>query len=263
MQKQNHPYHIIDQRPWPIISATITILIIINFISIFQKHKIYLRFLTFTFLLLIIYTWWQDVTRERTFKGLHSFKTIKRLKTGIILFIISEVIFFFSFFWTFFHSSLNPVIELGYNWPPTAIQYLNYIEVPLLNSLVLLTSGVTVTISHHYILSKKNITKANLYIIITIILGLYFTILQAIEYIQTSYTLADSVYGSIFFVTTGFHGLHVIIGSSFLLVILIRILKAHLSNTHHVGLESSIWYWHFVDVVWLFLYTFVYWWGSY
>jgi len=212
-------------------------------------------------LLLVSFQWWRDISRESTFQGLHTHKVIIGLKWGIILFITSEALFFFSFFWAFFHRSLSPTIEIGVWWPPSNLVPFNPFEVPLLNTIILLSSGVSVTWAHHALI-ENNHSQAVLSLALTTILGIYFTILQAYEYIEASFSIADSVYGATFFVATGFHGLHVIIGTSFLFICLIRLLINHFSSTHNFGFEAAAWYWHFVDVVWLFLYINVYWWGQ-
>lgn len=179
----------------------------------------------------------------------------------MILFITSEIFFFLSFFWAFFHSSLSPDIFIGQRWPCKGIKAFNPIGIPLINTIILLRSGITLTASHHFIIigNKK---KCNNFLFITIFLGVYFTFLQFIEYKEASFTIADSIYGSTFFIATGFHGLHVLIGTIFLLVCFIRRLKNHFSSYHHFGFEAAAWYWHFVDVVWLFLYIFIYWLGK-
>jgi cytochrome c oxidase subunit 3 len=145
-------------------------------------------------------------------------------------------------------------------WPPIGILIFNPFQVPLLNTAILLTSGVTVTWAHHGLI-ENNHSQTTQGLFFTIILGIYFTILQAYEYIEASFCIADAIYGSTFFIATGFHGLHVLIGTTFLLICLIRHIKNHFSNAHHFGFEAAAWYWHFVDVVWLFLYVSIYWWG--
>lgn len=204
--------------------------------------------------------WWRDVSRERSFQGFHTNLVINGLRWGMILFITSEVLFFFSFFWAFFHRSLSPNLELGMVWPPLGIQAINPFQVPLLNTTVLLASGVTVTLSHHAMI-KKISSLMTIRIKVTLILGFYFTLLQVWEYWDASYTMTDSSFGSRFFLATGFHGLHVLIGTLFLFFGFLRHKINIFSSSHHLGLESAIWYWHFVDVVWLFLYSFLYWWS--
>jgi len=227
----------------------------------FNHFEINLFFVGITILCITSYQWWRDVSRESTYQGLHTTKVTTGIKLGIILFIVSEVFFFLSFFWAFFHSSLSPSIEIGIQWPPIGIKPFNPIQIPLLNTIILLSSGVTVTWSHHRII-EKNLSEAKNSLAITIILGVYFTSLQALEYWEATFSISDSVYGSTFFMATGFHGLHVLMGTSFLAVCLGRIINNHFSRYHHFGFEAAAWYWHFVDVVWLFLYINIYWWGS-
>jgi len=211
--------------------------------------------------IIIIYKWWQDVIRERTFQGLHLFKVITIIQLGILFFITSEVIFFFSFFWRFFHSRLSVTDNLGRTWPPIGIFGFDPFDICLLNTAILLSSGVSLTWSHHRLI-HGNFSDSINGLLITILLGLYFTGIQLIEYIEAMFCISDSVYGTVFYVATGFHGLHVIIGTIFLIVCFIRIKNMNFSIKHHIGFESSIWYWHFVDIVWLFLYRVVYWWGA-
>jgi cytochrome c oxidase subunit 3 len=205
--------------------------------------------------------WWRDVVREATFQGHHTYIVQKGLRYGMILFITSEVLFFVAFFWAFFHSSLAPSVELGAIWPPKGIEVLNQWEVPLLNTVILLSSGATVTWAHHSIVSGDR-NGAILGLLLTVILALIFTALQGLEYYEAPFTIADGVYGSTFFIATGFHGLHVIIGTIFLSVCLIRLMKYHFTKHHHFGFEAAAWYFHFVDVVWLFLFVSIYWWGA-
>lgn len=259
---KNHPYHLVDVRPWPILGAFRAISIIIGLIKWFHIYDVSLFILAFTNTILIIYQWWRDITREGTFQGLHTSAVALGLRWGIILFITSEILFFISFFWGFFHRSLAPSIELGIIWPPKGIQTFNPIQIPLLNTLILISSGITVTWAHHRLI-ENNYKQAVYSLGITIILGIYFTILQAYEYIEAGFSIADSVYGSSFFIATGFHGIHVIIGTIFLTVCFFRQLFNHFSSIHHFGFEAAAWYWHFVDVVWLFLYVTIYWWGRY
>lgn len=232
----------------------------IGLIKWFHLNTPNLLFTGFIILILIIYQWWRDIVREASFQGLHTNKVSIGLRWGIILFITSEVFFFLAFFWAFLHSRLSPRIELGINWPPKGIKPFNPLEIPLLNTLILLRSGLTVTWTHHRII-ENNYYQSLQGLILTVILGFYFRILQLYEYIEAPFSIADSVYGSTFFITTGLHGLHVIIGSIFLFICLIRLIFNHFSSTHHFGFEAAAWYWHFVDVVWLFLYILIYWWG--
>nr|ALO70607.1 cytochrome c oxidase subunit 3 [Staphylinidae sp. 2 EF-2015] len=257
----NHPFHLVEVSPWPLLGALGAMISMIGLIKWFHFFSSTLFLIGFSIMLIIMYQWWRDITREGTFQGLHTLTVIMGLKWGMILFITSEVFFFISFFWGFFHSSLSPTIELGMLWPPKSIITFNPIEIPLLNTLILLTSGLTVTWAHHSII-ENNMKQANQALFLTIILGFYFTLLQSYEYIEASFCISDAIYGSSFYMATGFHGIHVIIGTTFLLICLIRQLQNHFSSTHHFGFEAAAWYWHFVDVVWLFLYISLYWWGS-
>jgi len=255
------PFHLVEPSPWPITGSLGAFFIAIGLVFWFHGEGVICLSLGIILVLITIFQWWRDVIRERTFLGFHTSIVESGLRYGIIIFIISEVFFFFSFFWAFFHSSLAPAIELGCIWPPVGIYPLDAFTTPLLNTCVLLFSGVTVTWSHFSLMegSRKESIESLMF---TVALGIYFTFLQAGEYIDTSFTVADRVYGSVFFVATGFHGLHVVIGSLFLVVCLYRILEHQMSRGRHFGFEAAAWYWHFVDVVWIFLYLWVYWWGS-
>nr|QEZ90469.1 cytochrome c oxidase subunit III [Archaster typicus] len=256
-----HPYHLVDQSPWPLTGAISALMMTSGLILWFHTNSNILFAIGTILLVLTIINWWRDVIREATFQGYHTLPVSTGLRYGMILFITSEICFFFAFFWAFFHSSLAPTIELGVSWPPTGITPINPFLVPLLNTAVLLSSGITVTWAHHSILARNRL-EAIQSLFLTICLGAYFTALQAWEYYDSPFTIADSVYGSTFFVATGFHGLHVLIGTTFLLVCFLRLVAHHFSNNHHFGFEAAAWYWHFVDVVWLFLYICIYWWGS-
>nr|QHD47877.1 cytochrome c oxidase subunit III [Peltoperlopsis cebuano] len=257
----NHPYHLVDQSPWPLTGAIGALVTVSGLVKWFHHYDMTLLTLGFLITSLTMLQWWRDITREGTFQGLHTFPVTLGLRWGMILFIISEVFFFISFFWAFFHSSLSPTSELGSMWPPAGIIPFNPIQIPLLNTAILLASGVTVTWAHHSLM-ENNHTQTLQGLFFTVTLGIYFSILQGYEYVEAPFTIADAVYGSTFFIATGFHGLHVIIGTTFLLVCLLRHNSNHFSSNHHFGFEAAAWYWHFVDVVWLFLYISIYWWGS-
>nr|BAF76624.1 cytochrome c oxidase subunit 3 [Asymmetron lucayanum] len=258
---QTHPWHLVEPSPWPLVGGSAAFTLTVGLVMWFHYNSTLLLTLGLVLVIMTMIQWWRDVVREATFQGCHTSYVIAGLRRGMVLFIVSEVFFFLAFFWAFFHSSLAPTVELGVTWPPTGIHPLNAFAVPLLNTAVLLSSGVTVTWAHHALLDG-NRTEAIQALAFTVILGLYFTALQAWEYYEAPFTIADGIYGSTFFVATGFHGLHVIIGSTFLLVCLIRQISYHYTSSHHFGFEAAAWYWHFVDVVWLFLYVCIYWWGS-
>nr|YP_004021896.1 cytochrome c oxidase subunit III [Phraortes sp. Iriomote Island]BAJ24496.1 cytochrome c oxidase subunit III [Phraortes sp. Iriomote Island] len=258
---QNHPFHMVQMSPWPLIGAMSTMLMLMGTINMFQqKHNLIMTMGMFMIIMTMI-QWWRDVIREGTYQGLHTKIVIKGLRWGMILFITSEILFFVSFFWAFFHSSLSPTVQVGSVWPPMDIIPFNPMQIPLLNTMILLSSGVSITWAHHSMLNN-NMKEMKFSIIMTIMLGMYFTALQGYEYLESPFSISDSIYGSSFFMATGFHGLHVIIGTTFLLVCCMRQFKFHFSNYHHVGFEAAAWYWHFVDVVWLFLYISIYWWGN-
>nr|YP_009258807.1 cytochrome c oxidase subunit III [Aneurus similis]AFI54673.1 cytochrome c oxidase subunit III [Aneurus similis] len=257
----NHPFHLVDPSPWPLTGSIGAMTITSGAVIWFHTNNSLLMLLGVIITLLTMYQWWRDITREGTFQGKHTIKVTEGLKLGMILFIISEVLFFVSFFWAFFHSSLAPTVEIGMTWPPNGITTFNPMEIPLLNTMILLCSGITVTWAHHSLM-ESNHSWATASLTLTVILGVLFTILQAYEYFEASFNISDSIFGSTFFMSTGFHGLHVIIGTMFLSVCLLRHVKFHFSPNHHFGFEAAAWYWHFVDVVWLFLYISIYWWGS-
>lgn len=257
----NHPFHLVTHSPWPLIGALRTITLLTGLIYWFHIYNINLLLLGLVIVLITIYQWWRDITREGTLQGCHTLKVTLGLRWGIILFIISEVFFFIAFFWAFFHNNLNPGIEIGRTWPPQSINSFNPFQIPLLNTIILLTSGISVTWAHHRIL-ENNLTQTKNRLTITVILGIYFSILQAYEYNEAPFTIRDRIYGTSFFIATGFHGLHVLIGTLFLRVTLIRHINFHFSSNHHFGLEAAAWYWHFVDIVWLLLYTIIYWWRA-
>ena len=260
MSKTYHPYHLVDPSPWPYVMSCGVLLTTLGTVVYFHYSQLFLVSLGFLSILVCMFLWLKDVIRESTFQGYHSKMVVLGLKIGFLLFIVSEILFFFSFFWAFFHSSLSPSVEIGVVWPPTGVDPLNPFSVPLLNTAILLSSGATVTWAHHGIVNG-NRKEAIQGLILTVFLGVFFTALQAIEYVEAPFSIADSVYGSTFFVATGFHGLHVIIGTLFLGVCLIRLFFSHFTKSHHFGFEAASWYWHFVDVVWLFLYVCIYWWG--
>ena len=256
-----HPYHIVDESPWPLYGSLGGLFLTSGIVSWFHLNSMRLFFLGLAILLLVIYQWWRDISREGASQGHHRAIVELGLRWGMLLFIVSEVFFFLRFFWAFFHSSLAPNVELGGVWPPLGLVVFNPFQVPLLNTLVLVSSGVRVTWAHHAIIEGK-FYQFKLAMVLTVFLGVYFTMLQGLEYYEARFSFADRVYGSTFFIATGFHGLHVIIGTLFLTVCLARHLNFEFRPSHHFGFEAAAWYWHFVDVVWLFLYLVVYWWGG-
>jgi len=259
---QNHPFHIVDPSPWPFVASLGAFFTLFGFAMYmhFYSNGFQLFILGLFLLVSTMAIWWRDVIREATFEGHHTSYVRKGLKLGMILFISSEVMLFFAFFWAFFHASLNPTIEIGCVWPPKGIVAINPWHVPLLNTLVLVTSGAFITWSHYALLAgyRKDSIEALSY---TIGLAAFFTLLQYYEYCVAPFTISDGVYGSVFYMTTGLHGSRVLIGTIFLAVCLYRLIRHHFTTTHHLGFECASWYWHFVDIVWIFVYFFIYWWG--
>lgn len=250
-------FHLVTFRPWPILLSISSIIIFIRII-IFLKLKI-LLYTRFILTFLILYQWWRDVIREGLYQGYHTKNVIIGIKIGIILFIVSEIFFFFGIFWTYFHIFLAPRIDIGINWPPKNITIFNPYHIPLLNTLILLISGIYLTWCHYRIL-LNNYYKSLISIILTIILGIIFIYFQFIEYSSAKFCINDSVFGSIFYIRTGFHGFHVFIGLLFLTINFLRIFYKNFSKSHHLRFEFAAWYWHFVDIVWLFLYLNIYYW---
>src|SRR5882757_2222213 len=210
--------------------------------------------------------WWWNVITEAQ-HGDHTPVVQMHHRYGMIMFIASEVMFFVAWFWAYFDVALFPgeVKDFartgltGGVWPPKGIETLDPWHLPLLNTLILLTSGTTVTWAHHALLEgdRKGLKYG---LILTILLGAAFTCVQAYEYGHAAFSFAGNIYGATFFMATGFHGFHVLVGTIFLLVCLFRTYAGHFTPTQHLGFEFAAWYWHFVDVVWLFLFICIYVW---
>ena len=254
-----YPFHLVDPSPWPLGISLGSFILASGGVIKFHGYIIGDIVLSIGFLLTLstFLIWARDVVREGSFLGLHTQLVKNGIRIGVILFIISELFLFISFFWAFFHSSLSPSIELGSILPPVGIEKLNPNELPLLNTLILLSSGATVTVCHHAVISG-NRPLGILYLLITIFLASAFIAFQWLEYTYAPFSIADSIYGSAFFLITGFHGFHVFVGTVLLTISYVRLLNYHFTNDHHLGFEGAIWYWHFVDIVWLFLYSTVY-----
>lgn len=258
MNKKIHPYHVVEPSVWPILTALALLVTVIGVVL-----KLHANFpLMWVFGLLGIAFcagfWWKDIVSEKKY---HTTTVVRGLRLGMVFFIVSEVCFFAAFFWAFFHSSLFPQEATGFQWPPKGIEVLNPFDLPYLNTLILLLSGSLLTWSHQDLIDGK-LSGSSQKMFFTIILGLMFTCLQGYEYHHVHFAMKDGIYPSIFFITTGFHGVHVVIGTIFLLVILMRMRWGQISSKDHMGYEAAAWYWHFVDAVWLFLFVFIYIWGS-
>jgi len=261
--KTTHSYHLVDPSPWPFTAASGALMLTTG--TVLYVHKYFGGFTLalngFFIILYCMYTWWRDIVREATFEDMHTVAVQKGLRLGMLLFILSEVMFFFAFFWAFFHSSIAPVYNIGGVWPPKAITTINTYTIPLTNTFILLSSGATVTWAHHALTARAK-KHSIIALIFTLVLAILFTGFQGFEYVNAPFNISDGVYGSCFYMATGFHGFHVFIGTIALFVSLIRLVLGHFTRTHHFGFESAIWYWHFVDVVWLFLFVNVYWWSN-
>lgn len=260
---QAFPFHLVEQSPWPLATSFTLLTMALGAVAYFQGFPFGGELLLLGFVLTasVMILWFKDIVIEATYLGDHTSQVQSGISLGFILFVLSEVMAFLSVFWAFFHSSLAPTIEIGGTWPPVGIESVDAFAIPLLNTILLLSSGAFVTWGHHALI-KGDRFGAIVGTFITIILALIFTGLQAFEYMEAPFSFADSVFGTVFYASTGLHGLHVIVGTIFLTVAFIRIVQYHYTDSHHAGFESAILYWHFVDVVWIFLYIFVYVWAS-
>jgi len=255
------PFLAIQGSFWPIFSSLILFSLLCNMVLwINIKIRFFLVIVPVFLTISIIFLWWKDLNNERVV-GYHTHKLEVRLRVAMLLFILSEVFFFLSFFWAFYDSSLAPTVELGMVWPPKSVTPLSVYSVPLLNTIILLSSGITVTWAHHRLMNNF-FAKTVVRLLTTVILGVYFLAMQWLEYNEAMFSISDGVYGRTFFMATGFHGMHVIVGTTFLFYVFISLVYGKLLFNHHFSFEAAAWYWHFVDVVWLILFISVYWWGS-
>ena len=258
---RHHDYHLVDPSPWPIVGALAAGLLTAGSVVWFHGGTPWIMILGFLLVLYTMFVWWRDVVAEGEHQGHHTPVVQIGLRYGMILFIASEVMFFVSWFWAFFHNAIFPGQDIGGVWPPKGVEVFNPWHLPFVNTLILLTSGTTVTWAHHA-LREGNRAGLKNGLWLTIALGLLFTCIQAYEYSVAPFAFSGSLYGTTFFMATGFHGAHVIIGTTFLVVCLVRAYAGHFKPDHHFGFEAAAWYWHFVDVVWLFLFVCIYWWGG-
>ena len=282
---KNHDYHILPPSPWPLMGAFAALALAAGGIMWMHKAPMgpWVFGLGLTGVLGTMLLWWWDVVRE-AHKGDHTPVVSLHLRYGMILFIASEVMFFVGWFWAWFNFSLFPVpldvvtdhatgavtvtnmvgqagADAIRSWPPKGIEVIDPFHFPLLNTLILLCSGTTVTYAHHELIhGNRDGLKKGLWA--TILLGLLFTSIQAYEYIHAPFAFKGTNYGAAFFMATGFHGFHVIVGTIFLAVCLYRSYQGHFTPRQHFGFEAAAWYWHFVDVVWLFLFVAIYVWGG-
>jgi cytochrome c oxidase subunit III len=274
---KNHDYHLVDPSPWPFVGSMSALILAIGAIVWMHGSTPIVALIGLALVLYTMFMWWRDIIIE-AHKGDHTPVVGLHLRYGMLLFIASEVMFFVAWFWAYFDASLFAgeaqqaarVAATGGVWPPApaggeATKIFDPWHLPLINTLILLTSGTTVTWAHHALLNndRKGLING---LVLTIVLGVIFTSLQAYEYMHAAFAFdranGGNIYGSTFFMATGFHGFHVIVGTIFLTVCLFRALKGHFTPQQHFGFEAAAWYWHFVDVVWLFLFACIYIWGS-
>jgi len=254
------PFLPVQTSFWPVMVSLALFSLIGNFVLFLNlKLSLSLVLVSVVLTVLISFIWWKDFSRE-SIVGYHTHKLEVRLRVGMLLFILSEVFFFVSFFWAFYDSALAPTVELGLVWPPKGILPLSVYSVPLLNTVILLTRGITVTWAHHSLINNY-FNKSVVSLGFTVLLGVYFLYIQYLEYSEAQFTIADGVYGRTFFIATGFHGMHVIVGTIFLTYSFLNLINLKLVFNHHFSFEAAAWYWHFVDVVWLILFVSIYWWG--
>nr|QUQ06903.1 cytochrome oxidase subunit 3 [Boccardiella hamata] len=247
--------------PWPLTIGSFALGMMGGLASWLHGHSIDL--VTWSTLGLVIASkmWWRDMVIEGTYQGFHTKKVTSSFYWAMGLLILSEILFFFSFFWTFLHSALAPTPEIACQWPPMGISPVNPITWPLFNSVILLTSGALANLAYLYLMMGR-LQKATEALNGAILAGILFSGIQGYEYYHAPFTIADSVFGSAFYILTGFHGLHVLVGTIMLQVQKSRLQFLHFSPKHHAGLLTAIWYWHFVDLVWLMLFALVYIWGT-
>ena len=257
--EQKHPFHLVEPSPWPALGSMAAFVLATGGVLFMHGHDYGAALLCCGLMLVLasMFYWWRDIVREAEYQGHHTPIVQIGMRYGMMLFISSEVMFFVAFFWAFFDRALFP---MGGIWPPEGIITFDPFDLPLINTLVLLLSGCSVTWAHHALV-EGNRRDFMIGLGVTIGLGAFFTLLQALEYSHAPFKLSDGIYPSVFYLATGFHGFHVIIGTLFLAVCFYRGLKGHFTPQHHFGFEAAAWYWHFVDVVWLFLFVAVYIWG--
>lgn len=265
---KHHDYHLVDPSPWPIVGAIGAFVLAVGAVLWMHGSAPWAMLAGFAIVFYTMYGWWRDVVRE-AHKGDHTPVVQLHLRYGMILFIASEVMFFVAWFWAFFDASLFPGEAIqaarteftGGHWPPQGVEVFDPWHLPLFNTIILLTSGTTVTWAHHALQhgDRKGLVRG---LTLTVILGAFFTCVQAYEYAHAAFSFGGSIYGATFFMATGFHGFHVLVGTIFLIVCLLRAIKGDFTPKQHFGFEAAAWYWHFVDVVWLFLFFAIYIWGS-
>ncbi|MEM6665877.1 MAG: cytochrome c oxidase subunit 3 [Pseudomonadota bacterium] len=265
---KNHDYHLVEPSPWPFVGSVAAFVMAVGAVMFMHQGGPWIMMAGLVGVLYTMIGWWRDVIKESV-AGDHTPVVQLHLRYGMILFIASEVMFFVAWFWAYFDASFfageaQQVARtelLGGTWPPDGIETFDPWHLPLLNTMILLTSGTTVTWAHHALIhGDREGLKWGL--VLTVILGVLFSVFQALEYSHAAFDFSGHIYGATFFMATGFHGFHVIVGTIFLAVCLIRVMNGGFTPQKHFGFEAAAWYWHFVDVVWLFLFAAIYVWGA-
>jgi cytochrome c oxidase subunit 3 len=262
---KNHDYHVLPPSVWPFVGSVGAFVMLFGAVLWMHGSGPWLFLIGLTAVLFTMFGWWVDVVRESS-AGDHTPVVQIGLRYGFILFIMSEVMFFAAWFWSFFKHALYPMGPdapfVDGQWPPAGIETFDPWHLPLINTLILLLSGATLTWAHHALVHENNRRDVKIGLALTVALGAIFTGFQAYEYTHAAFGFAGNIYGANFFMATGFHGAHVVIGTAFLAVCLVRIQLGQFTQDRHIGFETAAWYWHFVDVVWLFLFASIYVWGA-
>uniref|UniRef100_E3VW21 Cytochrome c oxidase subunit 3 n=1 Tax=[Candida] alai TaxID=434040 RepID=E3VW21_9ASCO len=260
---QLHPFHLVGPSPWPIFTsfAVMDLALSLGLTAHNFINNIYPILISIITVLYAMTLWFKDIIAESTYLGDHTIAVKNGIHQGFLLFVLSEILIFASLFWAFLHSALNPSVELGMNWPPVGIAIISPAELPLLNTIVLLASGVTITYAHHALINGNRTNTLYGFIYSSTLIAL-FVFFQILEYKYAGFTIADGVYGSTFFSLTGLHGLHMIMLTIMLFLCTWRVYNYDFTNSSHIFAEATILYLHVLDVIWLFIYIIVYWWGS-
>jgi cytochrome c oxidase subunit 3 len=259
MSAKTHPFHILNPSPWPLLMSVALLVLTIGVVLWMHKHPAYIMAAGTAGVVICFLGWMKDIIHES--KTEHTSEVHNGFRYGMGLFILSELMFFVAFFWAYFNGALVQMGDVAHVWPPKNIQTIDPFHLPYLNTLLLLLSGTTITWAHYSLIEgnlKDMIQKTGL----TVLIGVTFLWVQIIEYIHAPFAFKGGMYPSTFYMATGFHGFHVLVGTIFLLVCWLRAKKGHFTAEDHFGFEAAAWYWHFVDVVWLFLFGSIYWWGS-
>nr|YP_009484488.1 cytochrome c oxidase subunit 3 [Saccharomycodes ludwigii]APD14970.1 cytochrome c oxidase subunit 3 [Saccharomycodes ludwigii]APD14982.1 cytochrome c oxidase subunit 3 [Saccharomycodes ludwigii]APD14993.1 cytochrome c oxidase subunit 3 [Saccharomycodes ludwigii]APD15004.1 cytochrome c oxidase subunit 3 [Saccharomycodes ludwigii]APD15016.1 cytochrome c oxidase subunit 3 [Saccharomycodes ludwigii] len=259
---QVFPFHLVEPSPWPIVVSFTLLSLVLSLAMTMHGYMNNMTMVTVSLITLLssMTLWFRDIIAEGTYLGDHTLAVRKGLNLGFLLFVVSEIMIFAALFWAYFHSAMSPAIELGSVWPPVGIEAVQPTELPLLNTVILLSSGVTMTYSHHALINndRKNALSG---LFITTWLIIIFVTIQFIEYTNATFTISDGVYGSVFYAGTGLHFLHMVMLIIMLSINYWRMRNYQLTSGHHVGYETTIIYGHILDIIWLFLYIVFYWWG--